>query len=327
MNSIEVNNLTKRFGDFTAVDRVSFSVAPGEIFGFLGPNGSGKSTTIRMLCGIISPSEGRATVAGHDITASPELVKQNIGYMSQKFSLYSELSAEENFTFFSGIYGKTSEEIGELRQKVFGSLGLLGLEGRIAGDLPGGYRQRLALACAISHGPKVLFLDEPTAGVDPAARRSFWSIIQSLAAEGMTIFVTTHYMDEAEYAGRLAFIYNGKIVALDTPEKLKQDYRQKLYQLYGPPPLEMMEKISLVKEACQVAPFGNALHISCRPETDVAPRIKALLGDQKYTLEQITPSLEDVFVALIDRPLATPLSDAGQPDEALAKSGRGAGLH
>lgn len=319
MYSIDVNNLTKRFGDFTAVDQVSFSVQPGEIFGFLGPNGSGKSTTIRMLCGIISPSAGRASVAGHDISANPELVKQNIGYMSQKFSLYPELSAGENFTFFSGIYGKTQDEIGELRQKVFGSLGLLGMEGRTAEDLPGGYRQRLALACAISHDPKVLFLDEPTAGVDPAARRSFWSIIQNLASEGMTIFVTTHYMDEAEHAGRLAFIYNGKIVALDTPEKLKQSYQQKLYQLYGPPPLEMMDRISGIKDVCQVAPFGNALHISCRPETDVAPRIKALLGGQKYTLEQITPSLEDVFVALIDQPLATPLSDVGRGEREGSK--------
>ncbi len=302
MYTIEVDNLTKRFGDFTAVDRVSFSVAPGEIFGFLGPNGSGKSTTIRMLCGIIHPSHGRATVAGHDISASPELVKQSIGYMSQKFSLYPELSAEENFTFFSGIYGIISEEIGELRQKIFGSLGLFGLEDRIAGELPGGFRQRLALACAVSHGPKVLFLDEPTAGVDPAARRSFWNIIQKLASGGMTIFVTTHYMDEAEYASRLAFIYNGKIVALDSPEKLKQAYRNKLYQIYGPPPLEMMDRISSVKEACQVAPFGNALHISCEKGVELGPKIQTLLGDQKYSLCQIRPSLEDVFVALIDRP-------------------------
>jgi len=300
-------------------------VRRGEFFGFLGPNGAGKSTTIRMLCGILNPSGGRASVAGHDIGTNPELVKLNIGYMSQKFSLYPELSAEENFSFFSGIYGKSPDQMDELRQRVFGSLDLLGLEGRIAGDLPGGYRQRLALACAISHDPKVLFLDEPTAGVDPAARRSFWNIIQKLAAQGMTIFVTTHYMDEAEYAGRLAFIYNGKIVALDTPEKLKADYRHKLYQLYGPPPLEMMDRISGVKDVCQAAPFGNTLHISCSPETDVAARIKTLLGGQKYSLEQIAPSLEDVFVALIDQPLATPLSDAGQPDEALAKPGRGEG--
>jgi ABC-2 type transport system ATP-binding protein len=320
MNSIEVNNLTKRFGDFTAVDRVSFSVEPGEIFGFLGPNGSGKSTTIRMLCGIIRPSEGRATVAGHDIGLTPELVKQNIGYMSQKFSLYPELSASENFTFFSGIYGKDREQVVELQNRVFGSLGLLGMEGKIAGELPGGFRQRLALACAISHGPKVLFLDEPTAGVDPAARRSFWSIIQKLAAGGMTIFVTTHYMDEAEYAGRLAFIYNGRIVALDTPARLKQSYGRKLYQLYGPPPLAAMERISAVKETCQVAPFGNALHISCDRETDLAPKIKGLLSGQKYSLEQITPSLEDVFVALIDRPSSSRAGEDSREDKASVSS-------
>jgi ABC-2 type transport system ATP-binding protein len=312
MVSIEVNNLTKRFGGFTAVDQVSFSVEPGEIFGFLGPNGSGKSTTIRMLCSIIRPSDGQARVAGHDVRLAPELVKQNIGYMSQKFSLYPELSAEENFMFFSGIYGKNSEEISELRQKVFGSLGLTGLEDKIARELPGGFRQRLALACAISHQPKVLFLDEPTAGVDPAARRGFWGIIQKLAAGGMTIFVTTHYMDEAEYAGRLAFIYNGRMVALDTPARLKQSYGKKLYQLYGPPPLEAMERMASVKEACQVAPFGNALHISCDGSADLEPRIRTLMDGRKYSLEQITPSLEDVFVALIDRTLETPLYNAGR---------------
>jgi ABC-2 type transport system ATP-binding protein len=190
------------------------------------------------------------------------------------------------------------------------------MEGKIAGELPGGFRQRLALACAISHGPKVLFLDEPTAGVDPAARRSFWSIIQKLAAGGMTIFVTTHYMDEAEYAGRLAFIYNGRIVALDTPARLKQSYGRKLYQLYGPPPLAAMERISAVKETCQVAPFGNTLHISCDRETDLAPKIKGLLSGQKYSLEQITPSLEDVFVALIDRPSSSRAGEDSREDKA-----------
>jgi ABC-2 type transport system ATP-binding protein len=299
MPNIEVNSLTKRFGSFTAVDRVSFTVEPGEVFGFLGPNGSGKSTTIRMLCGILRPTSGTALVAGYDIISQTELVKGSIGYMSQKFSLYLELTVDENFTFFAGIYGLQPSAITRAKGKLFGQFGLAGLERTVARDLPVGFRQRLALACAIAHQPRILFLDEPTAGVDPAARRSFWDTVQSLARQGMTCLVTTHYMDEAEYADRLAFIYDGSLVALDSPPALKQGYRRKLYELSGLAPLPAMEQLAGLAGHCQLAPFGNALHLSCSPEIDPRPMVRAMLRGQSYRLEAIEPSLEDVFVSLI----------------------------
>ncbi len=299
MPSIAVHGLTKRFGDFAAVDGVSFSVEPGEVFGFLGPNGSGKSTTIRMLCGILRPTSGRAEVAGHDIALEPDLVKRDIGYMSQKFSLYLELTAGENFEFFAGIYGLRPPQVAETRRHLFQRFGLSKMENVPAQDLPGGYRQRLALSCAIAHRPKVLFLDEPTAGVDPAARRSFWETVQSLAGEGMACLVSTHYLDEAEYAGRLAFIFDGKLAAVDTPRALKQAYRLKLYELTGPPPLEAMEKLSGLSGSCQMAPFGNALHLSCPRDLDPRPLVCQALGGRPHRMAVIEPSLEDVFVSLM----------------------------
>lgn len=299
MPSIEVQGLTKRFGDFTAVDGVSFSVEPGEVFGFLGPNGSGKSTAIRMLCGILRPTSGRAAVAGHDIVLDPDLVKRNIGYMSQRFSLYLELTVEENFSFFSGIYGLRPPEVVEARRRLFGRFGLSGLERTQARDLPGGYRQRLALSCAIAHRPKVLFLDEPTAGVDPAARRTFWDTVQSLAREGMSCLVSTHYMDEAEYADRLAFIYEGKLAAVDSPRALKHGYRLRLYELVGLPPLSAMETLAGLSRTCQMAPFGNTLHLSCAPDVDIKPLVRRALEGQPYRMTPIEPSLEDVFVSMI----------------------------
>jgi ABC-2 type transport system ATP-binding protein len=299
MSCIAVQGLTKRFGDFTAVDNISFAVEPGEVFGFLGPNGSGKSTTIRMLCGILRPTSGRAEVAGHDIFSEPDLVKRSIGYMSQRFSLYLELTAGENFEFFAGIYGLRPPEMAEARRRLFQRFGLSPLERVQAKDLPGGYRQRLALSCAVAHRPRVLFLDEPTAGVDPAARRAFWETVQSLAGEGMACLVSTHYLDEAEYAGRLAFIYQGKLAAVDTPRALKQAYRLKLYELTGPPPLEAMEKLSGLSGSCQMAPFGNALHLSCRQDLDPRPLVRRALEGRPHRMDAIEPSLEDVFVSLI----------------------------
>ncbi len=299
MPSIEAQGLTKHFGDFTAVDGVSFTVAPGEVFGFLGPNGSGKSTTIRMLCGILRPTSGTAAVAGHDIVLEPDLVKRSIGYMSQRFSLYLELTVEENFAFFAGIYGLRPPEVEEARRRLFQRFGLSGLERTQAKDLPGGYRQRLALSCAIAHRPKVLFLDEPTAGVDPGARRSFWDTVQSLAGEGMSCLVSTHYMDEAEYADRLAFIYEGRLAAVDSPQALKQGYRLRLYELLGLPPLAAMEMLSGLSGTCQMAPFGNVLHLSCPPGVDLGPLVRRSLGGRAYRMTAIEPSLEDVFVSLI----------------------------
>ncbi|MEI8189399.1 MAG: ABC transporter ATP-binding protein, partial [candidate division NC10 bacterium] len=219
--AIQVADLSKRFGKFVAVDRVSFEVRRGEVFGFLGPNGSGKSTTIRMLCGILLPSSGVGRVAGYDVAREPEQVRQNIGYMSQKFSLYDELTVRENLDFFAGIYGLPAGQAATRREEVLTMGGLSGERDALTRDLPGGLRQRLAIACAVIHRPPVLFLDEPTAGVDPISRREFWDLIRTMAAAGTAILVTTHYMDEAEQCHTLAFIYQGRIIANGPPARLK----------------------------------------------------------------------------------------------------------
>jgi ABC-type multidrug transport system ATPase subunit len=221
--AVSLSNLTKRFGDFTAVAGISLTVPRGQIFGFLGPNGAGKSTTIRMLCGILSPTSGSGSVAGFDITSQPERIKENIGYMSQRFSLYEDLTVEENIAFYGGIYRLPADRLKERADWVIAMAGLTERRHSLAGELSGGWRQRLALGCAILHEPAIIFLDEPTSGVDPLSRRSFWGLIRSLAAGGVTIFVTTHYMDEAEFCDRLALIYRGELVAIGTPEELKQE--------------------------------------------------------------------------------------------------------
>lgn len=219
--SVQVNNLVKRFGSFPAVDDISFSVAKGEIFGFIGPNGAGKSTTIRMLCGILDQTSGVGTVEGFSIKTEPEKIKSVIGYMSQKFSLYDDLTVEENINFYGGIHGLSRDETKTRRSWILEMAGLRGKESNMTGALSGGWRQRLSLGCAIIHGPKVVFLDEPTAGVDPISRREFWLLIRGLAKAGTTIFVTTHYMDEVEFCDRIAMIYRGKIVAMGTSAELK----------------------------------------------------------------------------------------------------------
>src|SRR5436309_9307722 len=220
--AVSMQDLTKRFGDFVAVDRVSVDVAQGEIFGFLGPNGAGKSTTIRILCGLLSPSSGKATVAGFDVASESEEIKRNIGYMSQKFSLYDDLTVEENIEFFGGVYGVSSEALPARRDYVLKMAGLEEKRNTMTRLLAGGWKQRLALGCAILHEPPILFLDEPTSGVDPIARRSFWELIYQLSSAGHTIFVTTHYMDEAEYCHRIALMGAGKVIALGSPEELKE---------------------------------------------------------------------------------------------------------
>lgn len=220
--AVELDQLTKRFGSFVAVDHVSLSVRKGEIFGFLGPNGAGKSTTIRILCGLLQPTSGRGTVAGFDVSTQAELVRSNIGYMSQRFSLYDDLTIGENIDFFSGVYGVAENKRVVRRRYALEMAGLVGREDRMTNTLPGGLKQRLALGCAILHEPPILFLDEPTSGVDPIARRSFWELIYQLSEHGQTIFVTTHYMDEAEYCHRLALMYSGRVIALGTPGELKR---------------------------------------------------------------------------------------------------------
>ena len=219
---IAVSGLTKRFGNFTAVDHLSFSVRRGEIFGFLGPNGAGKSTTIRMLCGLLTPTEGEAVVGGFGVSQDPARVRENIGYMSQKFSLYRDLTVRENIAFFGGVYGLAGQRLRARAEAVIDMAGLHGLEQRLTGTLSGAHQQRLALGCAILHEPPILFLDEPTSGVDPISRRMFWDLIQAMAARGSTILVTTHFMDEAEFCGRLGFITGGRLVALDRPTELKR---------------------------------------------------------------------------------------------------------
>ena len=219
--SVIVEHLSKRFGDFVAVSDVNLRVGKGEIFGFLGPNGAGKSTTIRILCGLLAPSEGKALVAGFDVATEPEKVRENIGYMSQRFSLYDDLTVEENINFFMGIYGVDRAKRPARKQYALDMAGLVGQEKTTTRTLSGGWKQRLALGCAILHEPPIVFLDEPTSGVDPIARRAFWDLIYRLSEAGQTVFVTTHYMDEAEYCHRVALLYHGKMIALGTPAELK----------------------------------------------------------------------------------------------------------
>jgi len=300
--SVVVENLVKRFGDFTAVDRISLEARRGEIFGFLGPNGAGKSTTIRVLCGLLKPTEGRATVAGFDVARRPEAVRQRIGYMSQKFSLYNDLRVIENLRFFAAMYQVPLPVLGGRISWALQMAGLRGRESSITGTLPTGWKQRLALGCAVLHRPAILFLDEPTSGVDPISRRHFWDLIHEMAAEGVTVFVTTHYMDEAEYCNRLVLIYRGRIVAQGTPAELKRGAMkgELLVAECEPlgPALELLRKAPDVLDA---AVFGNALHLVVAEAATAAPALRAYLtgqGIQVGRLEPIRPSLEDVFVAV-----------------------------
>jgi ABC-2 type transport system ATP-binding protein len=302
---VRIENLVKRFGDFTAVDRVSLEVKRGEIFGFLGPNGAGKSTTIRILCGLLPPTSGRATVGGFDVATQPEEVRRSIGYMSQKFSLYDDLSVKENIEFYAGVYGVPPENFPARRDFV---LRMAGLEDKLETQtrlLSGGWKQRLALGCAILHEPPILFLDEPTSGVDPIARRSFWELIYRLSGSGHTIFVTTHYMDEAEYCHRIALMYNGRTIALGSPEELKKSLGEgHLLMLETPDLLDSMTLLQGREGILDVAVFGGGLHVKVDNDEAAIPRIRAALeqaGIEIRSLEPITPSMEDVFVSLIEQ--------------------------
>ena len=303
--AVEVKDLTRRFGSFTAVDKVSFSVSSGEIFGFLGPNGAGKSTTIRMLCGLLAPSGGSGSVAGFDINRSAEQIKQHIGYMSQKFSLYDDLTVEENIAFYGGIYGLGNQR---LRQRTDWAVEMAGLQqrrGSPTGLLAGGWKQRLALACAVLHEPPIIFLDEPTSGVDPVSRRRFWDLIYAMADNGVTVFVTTHYMEEAEYCGRLALIYRGRLIAMGTPAELKAGLAgETLLELRcerQQEVLEAVEKLPVVRDA---ALFGNGLHVRTADAPAARNAITQVLAGMNAALERlepITPTMEDVFVAMIEQ--------------------------
>ena len=302
--AVTVENLEKRFGDFQAVNKVSFQVKRGEIFGFLGPNGAGKSTTIRMLCGILAPTAGKANVIGFDVFREAEQIKSHIGYMSQKFSLYEDLTVEENIDFYSGIYRIPKEDKKARKDWVIKMSGLEEHRSSLTAILPGGWRQRLALGCALLHKPPVIFLDEPTSGVDPISRRNFWDLIYQLAAEGVTVFVTTHYMDEAEYCDRLAMIYRGELVAIGTPDELKIRYMNAdILNLECPDPFKMLQVVTGISVIKEAALFGRGLHLTVADSQAAMPVIVTALQAQKadYTrLEKIRPSLEDVFVAIID---------------------------
>ncbi len=300
--SVIVKDLVKRFGDFVAVDHISLEAKRGEIFGFLGPNGAGKSTTIRMLCGLLRPTSGQAMVAGLDVIRRPEAVRQNIGYMSQKFSLYNDLTVIENIRFFAGMYSVSSSVLPERISWALEMAGLQGRENSLTGTLATGWKQRLALGCAVLHRPPILFLDEPTSGVDPISRRQFWELIHQMAAGGVTVFVTTHYMDEAEYCNRLVLIYRGKIVASGSPLELKQRAMKGELLLVEcdplGPALEALEKAPGVLDA---AVFGSALHLVVAEASRDIPGLGAYLAERGISvarIEPIRPSLEDVFVTL-----------------------------
>jgi ABC-2 type transport system ATP-binding protein len=302
--AVETEDLVKSFGSFIAVDRVTLRVSKGEIFGFLGPNGAGKSTTIRMLCGLLTPTSGKALVKNLDVSVVPEQVRRNIGYMSQKFSLYDDLTVEQNIDFFAGMYGVSRELRQERKQHVLEMANLADRRNALTATLSGGWKQRLALGCAILHDPPVLFLDEPTSGVDPIARGTFWDLIREMARTDHTIFVSTHYMDEAEYCHRLALMYRGRVIALGAPADLRAELStHTLLQLDTPAPLDTMRALEHAPGIGDVAVFGGGLHVAVDDLESGMNVIRGRLsaeGIKIQRLEKILPSLEDVFVALIE---------------------------
>jgi ABC-2 type transport system ATP-binding protein len=302
--AVEAQDLERRFGRFLAVNRVSFQVARGEIFGFLGPNGAGKSTTIRMLCGLLAPSGGSGRVAGFDLRREPERIKAHIGYMSQRFSLYEDLTVEENLDFYSGIYRLARAKRAARKDWVLAMAGLREHRQSRTGVLSGGWKQRLALGCALLHEPPILFLDEPTSGVDPISRRRFWDLIYELSGQGVTVFVTTHYMDEAEYCDRLALLYRGELIASGSPRALKTQFMQdEILEILCDRPQDALAEVEATAGVREVALFGKGLHAVTADSGAAAAAVRERLARRGYAvtrLERIVPSLEDVFVSLIE---------------------------
>jgi len=308
MNAIEVRHLSRRFGDFVAVNDVSFDVRAGEIFGFLGSNGAGKSTTIRMLCGLLRPSSGRAIVGGIDVTKDPEGVKRRIGYMSQRFSLYEKLTVDQNITFFGGIYGLSKERLADRRAFVLEMAGLRGREHTLTGALSAGWRQRLALGCAILHEPPIVFLDEPTGGVDPLSRRRFWRLIDDLSRAGVAVLVTTHYLDEAEHCHRIAIIQAGRLAAHGTVKELKGIFASRpILEVRAAEPVAAMRALDDMEEVEKTSIFGAAVHAVLR-SSDITPQIIAgrltAAGIPPVSCTFVEPSLEDVFLDVAERTAA-----------------------
>ncbi|NIN70696.1 MAG: ATP-binding cassette domain-containing protein [Gemmatimonadetes bacterium] len=302
--AVQVSRLTRRFGDFTAVDRVSFDVYEGEIFGFLGPNGAGKTTTIKMLNGLLRPTAGDARVAGFDVRTQIDEVKRNIGYMSQNFSLYPDLTVLENVQLFAGLYGVEGNRLDRRRGWVLEMARLGDYQDRLTGELPLGHKQRLALGCAVLHEPPILFLDEPTSGVDPISRRNFWDLIYGFAESGTTVFVSTHYMEEAEYCHRIAVMNRGSIIALDRPHSLKQAISEPILEVTTADAPRAVEVLRDAPGVLEVTMFGRAVHAMVEDQAvgeRQIPEILAVAGYSVESIRPIEPSLEDVFVSFVHR--------------------------
>lgn len=301
--AVEAEGLTRTFGSFVAVDNMTFKVRKGEIFGFLGPNGAGKSTTIRMLCGLLAPTSGNAIVGGFDVGKDPDSVKTNIGYMSQRFSLYEDLTVEENINFYGGIYGLEGNRLDDRKRWAIDMAGLSGKEKSLTRTLSGGWKQRLALGCAILHEPPIVFLDEPTGGVDPVSRRHFWDLIYGLSNAGVTVFVTTHYLDEAEHCNTIGLVYAGRLIAMGSPNELKHTLgRYKIFEVHCEKPVEAMEFLQGQPWVIETSIFGSAFHVSTSGLSGGEARVREELARQDITvtrIQSILPSLEDVFIHLI----------------------------
>jgi len=304
-NAIEVKGLTRRFGSFVAVNDVSFDVRKGEIFGFLGSNGAGKSTTIRMLCGLLKPTSGQATVGGVDVVRDPEGVKRRIGYMSQRFSLYEALTVDQNIEFFGGVYGLSAERLAARRAMVLEMAGLRGRERSLTRTLSAGWRQRLALGCAILHEPSIVFLDEPTGGVDPLSRRRFWRLIHELSRAGVAVLVTTHYLDEAEHCNRVAIIQGGRMAALGTTDELKAIFADRpILEIQTAQPVAAMQALDAMAEVEKTSVFGTAVHAVLRTHDVSAADLAARLDQKGIAVRgcvRVAPSLEDVFLDVAER--------------------------
>lgn len=305
-NSIQVNKLSKQFGNFTAVDNISFNVKEGEVFGFLGANGAGKSTAIRMLCGILNPTSGDAMVGGYSVMNEPDKVKKVIGYMSQKFSLYNDLSVEENINFFGGVYGLEGKKFKERKDWVLQIANLKGKEKLLTASLPGGIKQRLALGAAVIHEPEIVFLDEPTSGVDPISRRNFWDLINDLSANGTTVFVTTHYLEEAEYCNNITLINAGKIIAEGNASELKTNYiKNKIYEIECERVVDALDILQNENYVDETSIFGNNIHIIVNDDLKSEEQIRRTLTEKNSIaikrIDKIVPTLEDVFIHLLDK--------------------------
>ncbi|MEW6510191.1 MAG: ABC transporter ATP-binding protein [Bacteroidota bacterium] len=304
-DAIEVRNLTKKFGGFTAVDKVSFTVKRGEIFGFLGANGAGKSTTIRMLTGLLEPTGGAATVGGFDLKTQTDLLKKNIGYMSQRFSLYEDMTVEENVAFFGGVYGLPKQRVQERMKWVLAMAGLEGREKSLTKTLSGGWKQRLALGTAVLHEPTIVFLDEPTSGVDPVSRRKFWELINQLSEQGITVLVTTHYLDEAEYCNNIILINAGRLIAGGSPKELKtQHITYPILDVDADDVVAALETLRTQSWVVEISLFGTYLHVGVRDERQGTQLIRSTLASRGIAVkrvERIVPSLEDVFLHLLEQ--------------------------